>query len=301
VVDGAAAARIGREVFLLSLSGDRRVLGWAFPRFVRALTDVYVAAGESVYREGEPADAQYFVVSGEVTLTRAGAHPIRMSERAVVGTLDMLLERPRRRTATAAVATHLLRMLRDDWWELIEDRLDLAQRIIGNLGVGIHALRARAEPLGGFEPPPPPPSGDPPRGLNLIERILVLRRAGLFSHASIQALTTLAELSTELYAPSDGGLVPQAATRGHLVVVAWGEVSASGRAPAIAGRFGQGTLVLGGAALDPNADYELTAAAPTVALTLSIEEYFDTMEEHFSVVRSTLLAVAQERDELLER
>ena len=69
----------------------------------------------------------------------------------------------------------------------------------------------------------------------------------------------------------------------------------------IAGRFGQGTLVLGGAALEPSADYELTAAASTVALSLPLEEYFDTMEEHFSVARSTLLAIAQERDDLLER
>jgi CRP-like cAMP-binding protein len=331
VVDEAVAARVGREVFLLSLSGDQRVLGWALPRFVRALNDVYLAAGEVVFREGEPAESHYFVVSGEVALSRPGAPPRHMGERSVIGTLDMLLERPRHRTATAAVPTHLLRMAADDWWALIEDRLDLAQRIVGNIASSIRAMRARPEPLGGFDPPPPASAGDPPRGLNLVERILLLRRAPLLAHASIQSLTTLAELSTELHAPAEGGLLSPAATKGRIVVVAWGEVTAVGRgaaanetvgrgaaanetvgrgaaanetvakAPAVSGRFGPGALVLGAAALDPNGDHELSARGGTVALTLPIEDYFDTMEEHFSVARSTLMAVAQERDDLLER
>ncbi len=304
MVDPEVAARVGREVFLLSLGGETRLLGWAFPRFVRALSDVYLAAGEAVYREGEASGAQYFVVSGEVALARQGLKPVVIGERGVVGTLDMLLDRPHKRTATATAATHLLRMPADDWWALVEDRLDLAQRIITNVSSGIHALRSRPPPLGGFDDPPPAPPSLPrarPSGLNLVERILLLRGVPLLGRASIQALTTLAELAAEVRAEPGEILSPANATRRRLVVLASGEATASPASADVSGRFGAGSLVCGPVALDPAADYEVRADAPTVALTLPFAEYFDTMEEHFSLVRSALMAVAEERDTLLDR
>jgi CRP-like cAMP-binding protein len=301
VVDQEVAARVGREVFLLSLGGDARLLGWAFPRFVRALSDVYLEAGEVVYRRGDPSDAQFFIVSGEVALELEGTKPLVMGERGLVGTLDMLLDRPHKRTATATAPTHLLRMPAEDWWTLIEDRLDLAQRIITNVSGGIQALRSRPAPLGGFDAPWATPARARPKGLNLVERITLLRAVPLFGRASIQALTTLAELATEVQAAPGDVLVPAHATRRSLVVVAWGQVVASRPGSDLSGRFGAGSLVCGPVALDPAADYEVRADGPVVALTLPFTEYFDTMEEHFSLVRSALMAVAEERDTLLDR
>jgi CRP-like cAMP-binding protein len=299
MAEPALSTRISREMFLLTLGGDAHEIGWAFSRVVTSMRDVYVAAGEDVYRAGDHSDEHYFVASGEVKLTKPGAREWTMGERSVIGSLDMLHERPRTRTATATVATHLLSMPADQWWALLEDRFELARRVVLNLSAGVHALRSRPPPLGGFDAPAAVPH--PPReALNLIARTLLLRTVPLFARASVQTLTALGELAAELHAAEGELLFARGALGQQLAVVVSGEVSVhppSGASYA----FGAGALVAGASAIAGGGEYEVRARSEARVLALSFDDYYDAMEDHFSLARSALVALAEEREALLDR
>ncbi|MGD0674013.1 MAG: cyclic nucleotide-binding domain-containing protein [Polyangiaceae bacterium] len=301
--------RVAREMFLLTLGGDTRDLGWALNRTVASLRDVFVGPGEPVYSQGDPAEEHYFLVSGEVKLTRPGAKDWIMGERSVIGSLDMLHERSRTRTATATVATHLLAMRSEDWWGLLEDRFELSNRVVLNLSAAIHALRLRPSPLGGFDETASP--GGPPAGktagvgqrgpLNLIARTLLLRTVPIFARGSIQTLTALSEVASEVRA-SDGQLLfPRGALGRQLAVVVEGQVTASRDPAAPSHSFGPGALVVGTATIARGADYEVHASGATRVLAIPTDDYYDAMEDHFSLARSALVALAEERESLMDR
>jgi hypothetical protein len=187
----------------------------------------------------------------------------------------------------------------DDWWALLEDRFDLARLIIRNIAVAVHEARMRPPPHGGFEPGSTAIVA--PRRLNLVERLLVLRAVPLFARGSFQALTVLAEGVLEGRAAAGGVLFARGALKGHLAVVVSGRVIATRDAPELTARFGPGDLVAGPTALVHAEDYEVRAETDVQVMCVPIEEYFDTMEEHFSLVRSAIGALAEERELLLER
>jgi CRP-like cAMP-binding protein len=299
MADSEQVERIAREVFLASFAGNTKGFGWAARRIAGAMQDLSVKAGDILYREGEPADHLYFVVSGEVKLSKAGGNDRILGGRSLIGPPDVLLDRPRSRTALATAPTHLLKMRAADWLDLLEDSFELTRRIVTNFAAGVHELRLRPPPLGGFDEPRS--SAPPARGLNLVERILLLRDVSIFAHASIQTLTILAELAREISA-TKGDVVPSRdGTECRLIVVASGEVAASFAEHAPEARFGPGSLVYGPAALNHAWRYEARSTAVTRAIAFSLEDYFDVMEEHFGLARSALRALSDERELLLDR
>jgi CRP-like cAMP-binding protein len=304
MAEDAPSARVAREVFLLTLNGlggdAHENLGWAFNRAVGSLRDVFVEAGDDVYRVGEPSEEHYFVASGEVRLTKPGAPDWTMGERSVFGSLDMIHERPRTRAATAVVATHLLSMRGDEWWSLLEDRFELARRVVLNLSKGVHALRMRPPPHGGFDAPSSPPSR-PWSAVNVIGRTLLLRSVPLFARASIQTLTGLADAASEVDA-AEGALVFARGALGRtLAVVVSGTVTASRETPSASFDFGPGDLVVGAAGIAHGAEYEVRAGSAARILTVSFDDYYDAMEDHFSLVRAALVTLAEEQETLLDR
>jgi CRP-like cAMP-binding protein len=299
------AARVAREVFFVSIASTRpghRVLDWAFNRFVGSLEDVFLAAGDTVYREGDIAQEHYFVVTGAVRLTRESEKGRTVGERSAIGALDMALERPHTRTAVATTTTHLLKMRADDWWALLEVRLDLAHRIILSFANEARALRLRSAPLGGFEEPSATP---PPLGAftdsHLVARILLLRAVPLFARATIQAVATLAEAAREVRAADGEVVFRRGEMNDVLVVVGSGEVVATREEPSLSGRFGPRSLVAGAVGAGLGSPYEVRAVGAARLLVLPEDAYIDAMEEHFSLVRSGIVAVAEEHERLLER
>ncbi len=89
---------------------------------------VALGAGEALYREGDPSDAAYVVVSGRVrVLTRDDegdwAEPIaEIGAGELVGELALLDDAPRTATVVAARHTELARLSRQDFEELVSSR-----------------------------------------------------------------------------------------------------------------------------------------------------------------------------------
>lgn len=105
--------------FLAPLDGDADVA-------IRArMTSVAVAGGRTLFEEGDEADALYTLVSGAVGLSirdpRDGSvrRLIRLAPPDTVGELALLTGEPRSVTATALRDTHLLRLSRASFEDLI--------------------------------------------------------------------------------------------------------------------------------------------------------------------------------------
>ena len=58
--------------------------------FCQARESVSFAAGQTIFTEGEPGDAMYVVIAGEVTITRAGAWIASLAPGEIVGELALI-------------------------------------------------------------------------------------------------------------------------------------------------------------------------------------------------------------------
>jgi CRP-like cAMP-binding protein len=296
----ASADLIAREVFLASLIEGGRHLGSALRRLAREMDDVTLAAGESLYRIGERSEHFYFVESGEIELSRVGAVSIKFVERELLGTLDATLQRPHTHDAVATKPTHLLRLRIEDWSELLEDDFEMARRAVTRVAGQVYGLRLRPPPLGGFDEPGKGPS-IALHGLQVVDRILRLREVAAFRRASTQALAELARLGSTMMGKKDDVMFAAGEMKGQLVVIASGEVSEWWKEADVKARFGPSSLVGGTGSISNRDNGEVRVTVEMRAIVLPLEDYFDVMEEHFDVAQSALIAMAEERESLLDR
>ena len=184
----------------------------------------------------------------------------------------------------------------DDWVDLLEDSFVMAQGGVRRLAGRVDEMRRRAPPLGGFDAP----SGGvarPPK--HLVDLVLLLRDVPLFSRTTTQTLVSLAEAGTTVNAREGEIVFGRGAMADTLAVVASGEVEAT--RDGLSGRFRRGALVGGAGALVSGGAYEVRARADVILVAIRIEDYFDIMEEHFSLARSAFMSLAEELESLLDR
>lgn len=83
-----------------------------------------------VFEEGQPADGLYVVIRGELVLTRKGQELSRIGEGTALGAWDLLEGGPRVFGTHAATETLLLRVERQDFYDILLDYPELLQRIL---------------------------------------------------------------------------------------------------------------------------------------------------------------------------
>lgn len=98
-----------------------------------------LAAGETLFRAGDPGEAMYIVTSGEMEVSvvdRAGQKIVLTGRHRgdVFGELAMLDAGPRTATATALVATELLELDRADLLLLVTKKPEAALHMLGAMG-----------------------------------------------------------------------------------------------------------------------------------------------------------------------
>jgi len=300
MADEDKSQRIARELFIQGFFGGtgRSTPAWASARIVQTVRDVRVAAGEKIYEVGDPADKHFFLVTGAVELTKPGGNTWKFGDRSLIGMVDVILERPRSRTAIATAATHLLQMRSEDWFDLLEDSFEMAERSIRAVASGVHTLRLKMAPTGGYPPVDAVATPLPSKRLNLVERILALREAPLLATAGVQPLSVLAELTEEVHTKAGELLFERGDGSGTIYVVVHGAIEVTREDPVLTARFGPGSVVCGAAVLGEAGAYEARALVPSVTLCFREEDYFDVMEEHFGVIRAAQRALIAEREAL---
>lgn len=297
--------QVERSIFLRAVLSGVEV-GPATQQLVSAIRDVYFPAGTVVYRQGEPSEHLYFVVDGTVELRREGESPWTMGQRSAFGALDAALDQPHARTAVAIEDVHVMVLRVEDWLDVLEDHFELAQAMVLRNAKGLYELSLRLAPTGGFAvvdldsaPAPICPTLSFDEGPDTVQRLLVFSRAPLFERAGIQPLIRLAQAAQVRHLQPGEELFRMGEPVTQLYLVAHGVVEIERDEPVLRASFGQGDLVAGPPALArAERAFYARAATEAVVLTLSREDLFDVMEDHFAALRSVLAYLAIERDRM---
>ena len=109
------------------------------------LEELPLSAGQVVFKKGDLGDCLYLIVYGEVRVHDGEQTLNHLAEGDVFGEMALLDTEPRMASVTAIVDTLLLRLAQEPFFELMDDRPEVARGIIRVLS---QRLRARARELG---------------------------------------------------------------------------------------------------------------------------------------------------------
>src|SRR5689334_10125758 len=102
----------------------------ALSRLAGAAHEMEASRGDVLYRNGEEAKALFIVLDGVVRIDMEGAPP-RMAEPGDwVGAVPLITGGPHQGTATVLVASHILRIERADFEELLDEDGELARALM---------------------------------------------------------------------------------------------------------------------------------------------------------------------------
>ncbi len=273
---------------------------WVTDRLVQISEEGDTPAGETLFARGDPPDSFYILRKGRVRLAGGASGPQDLEGPCIVGMIDLLLDRPRAGAALALSDVQFLKVRVEGWFDLLEDSFTLARASVMAMVRTVAALQEKA--WAGASPRTRAGRG-PSLSLapiSMIERLGVLMDTPLLRGAGGQALSDLASMCEEVsFAPGetlgDGG-----GPRDRVFICVSGEVEAWRDEPHVAWRGGPGQIVCDLAWIaDADMRWQARAVTPARALKFRVEDWFDLMEEHFEMVRSTLAALALQRETIL--
>jgi CRP-like cAMP-binding protein len=102
-----------------------------------------VEKGDTVYRAGDPSDAVYVLLSGQVDVIHDQVRLTRLSCGAVFGELGVLCARPRANTIEAASEICLLRIEKNVFFELLQQMPQMAVALSRELGRRLDNMNER--------------------------------------------------------------------------------------------------------------------------------------------------------------
>ncbi len=143
---GADPAELGRRAKVL--------LRWApfvdlqepeLMRLAYIARPLQYAAGQLVYREGDPGDAMYFVVSGALEVSLYGSQVARKLPGMEIGELGLFYSQVRTADVRAETATEVLRIHRDDLDAAMEGSASLSRQLLKVVSRRLAEVNAKQE------------------------------------------------------------------------------------------------------------------------------------------------------------
>jgi CRP/FNR family cyclic AMP-dependent transcriptional regulator len=114
--------------------------------YIAAITEECdFARGNIIYREGEISDSMYLVIEGTVVLRRGEKDVLTAKKKDVFGTWSLFDDEPRVVTAVSADESTLLKIDKDDFFELLADHVQITQGILKAI---VKKLRSLADRVG---------------------------------------------------------------------------------------------------------------------------------------------------------
>jgi CRP-like cAMP-binding protein len=93
-------------------------------------TEVTILKGDEVFRENDPPEALYLVLEGLVRMEKGGQEISLAKKDEVFGRFAIFDEEPHLFSAIAAEDSRLLRLDREDFFDLLSDHVQIVQSVI---------------------------------------------------------------------------------------------------------------------------------------------------------------------------
>jgi CRP/FNR family transcriptional regulator, cyclic AMP receptor protein len=121
---------VEKVLFLKSIDLFRALPGEELAQIAEIAEEQPFAAGEQVFAEGEPGDALYLVVEGAVKVHQGQRQLAHLGVRDVFGEMAVLDSEPRAASVTAVKDAVLLKIARDDFRDILQERPDIGMGVI---------------------------------------------------------------------------------------------------------------------------------------------------------------------------
>jgi CRP-like cAMP-binding protein len=124
---------IEKVIFLKSVDIFEHATVEQLGRIAGLTEELNFEAGETIYKEGEPGDALYLVLSGRVLIERNGNKLRELKEKEAFGTLEVLDFHPRAVTAKAIDQVRVLKLNGQQFYELLSVDIEMVQAVFRTL------------------------------------------------------------------------------------------------------------------------------------------------------------------------
>ena len=254
---------------------------------------VRLAPGQQLARSGEPWRALNLVLQGTLEAPRADMEPVSRERAELMGALAVLSGTPLPCPIVARGTVDLLRVPADALTEVLEEDFGATFEVLRNVArLLVHS------PVSAGGLPPGPPVREP-EVLDLVERMMLLRRAFRLESASITSFADLARGATQSVADGTTLLWRAGDPAGEAVLVVAGSVELSKTAQGTQRVGPQGVL----GALDLIASiprrYDALPSAGTVLLHMPAAQMLSMLEDHFDAALDVIAVLSRDALKLL--
>jgi len=257
--------------------------------------------GSVLLREGEAPGALYFPVEGRIHLTSRGRVIGHAGPGRAVGPFHVLARDERGLGAVAETDTVALELSAETLFEIFDEQFAILQHVLREVSRQIVEHVVRFPDAVVFLTPATEGPPTPPRELDLVERIFLLRKSPVFLNPSISALGQLARGLTEVRMPPGTRLWREGEATG------WGSMIVSGSIRCTSSRghdFVAGPGIALGA-LDAVAEvprwFDAVTETPVVALQANMQYLIDVFEDNFAMAIDYMAVQARWLLEILDR
>lgn len=124
---------IEKVIFLKSVDIFEHATIEQLGRIAGLSEEVHFEPGEPIFKEGEPGDAFYLLLSGRVLIERNSNTLRELKEKEAFGTLEVLDFQPRAVTAKAVDHVRALRVNGQEFYDLLSVDIEMVQAVFRTL------------------------------------------------------------------------------------------------------------------------------------------------------------------------
>jgi CRP-like cAMP-binding protein len=121
---------IEKVIFLKSVDIFEHATVEQLGRIAGLTEEVHFEPGETIFKEGEPGDAFYLLLSGRVSIEKNGNTFLELKEKEALGTMDVLDFHTRSVTAKAVDKVRALKLNGQEFHDLLSLDIEMVQAVL---------------------------------------------------------------------------------------------------------------------------------------------------------------------------